>query len=165
MSSCTCSTLRLNLVLPHGIPPEFRGGVHLFIPPTVTGSVLTLYRVTQLLRSDVAHCRESASTVPVVLKVIRATGALPFQVSSCTIFLCTFLFPHLLLVCRGHTFVWTNCQSCCSWSAESRIITALLLFSQSNLCAFPAETRNFDYLYLSIQSALFEAGKFPLLID
>ena len=29
-SACSFSTLRLNLVLPHGIPPDFRGG-HLFI--------------------------------------------------------------------------------------------------------------------------------------
>ena len=28
------STLRLNLVTIHGIPPDFRGGVHLFIPPS-----------------------------------------------------------------------------------------------------------------------------------
>ena len=30
-SACSSSILRLNLVLTYGIPPEFRGGVHLFI--------------------------------------------------------------------------------------------------------------------------------------
>ena len=30
-SACSFSILRLNLVLTHGIPPDFRGGVHLFI--------------------------------------------------------------------------------------------------------------------------------------
>ena len=30
-SVCSFSTLRLNLVLTHGVPPDFRGGVHLFI--------------------------------------------------------------------------------------------------------------------------------------
>ena len=30
-SACSSSILRLNLVLTHGIPPDFRGGIHLFI--------------------------------------------------------------------------------------------------------------------------------------
>ena len=30
-SACSFSILRLNMVLSYGIPPEFRGGVHLFI--------------------------------------------------------------------------------------------------------------------------------------
>ena len=34
--------LRLNLVLTHGIPPEFRGGVHLFKPPSGIGSAPSL---------------------------------------------------------------------------------------------------------------------------
>ena len=29
-SACSFSILTLNLVLTHGIPPDFRGGVHLF---------------------------------------------------------------------------------------------------------------------------------------
>ena len=31
VSLCSFSTLRLNLVLTCGIPPDFRGGVHIFI--------------------------------------------------------------------------------------------------------------------------------------
>ena len=30
-SDCSFSILRLNLVLTHGIPPDFRGGVHLLV--------------------------------------------------------------------------------------------------------------------------------------
>ena len=43
-SACSFSILRLNLVLTYGIPPEFRGGVHLFIgkPPYAIGSVPSL---------------------------------------------------------------------------------------------------------------------------
>ena len=36
------SLLRLNRVLTYGIPPEFRGGVHLFKPPYAIGSVPSL---------------------------------------------------------------------------------------------------------------------------
>ena len=36
-SACSFSTLRLNLVLTHGIPLDFCGGVHLFIPPNAIG--------------------------------------------------------------------------------------------------------------------------------
>ena len=62
--------LRLNLVLTYGIPPEFRGGVHLFIQNRHTPSGQSrVYRVTQM-RTDGAYCRESASTEPVNLKVV-----------------------------------------------------------------------------------------------
>ena len=37
--SLLISILRLNLVLTYGIPLEFRGGVHLFMPPYAIGSV------------------------------------------------------------------------------------------------------------------------------
>ena len=33
-SACSFSALRLNLVLARGVPPAFRGGVHLVLPPT-----------------------------------------------------------------------------------------------------------------------------------
>ena len=62
-------------ILTNGIPPEFHGGVHLFIyshhtPP----GHFRVYRVTQL-RTDGVHCRESAGTGPVNLKVVPVTGA------------------------------------------------------------------------------------------
>ena len=68
--SLLISILRLNLVLTYGIPPEFRGGVHLLIknghtPP----GQYRVYRVAQL-GNDGVHCRESAGTGPVNLKVV-----------------------------------------------------------------------------------------------
>ena len=62
--------LRLNLVLTYGILPEFRGGVHLIISNRHTPSGQSrIYRVTQLC-TDGVHCRETAGTEPVILKVV-----------------------------------------------------------------------------------------------
>ena len=36
VSACSFSTLRLNLVLTHGIAPDVHGGIHIFIFPTPT---------------------------------------------------------------------------------------------------------------------------------
>ena len=64
------SILELNLVLTYGIPPEFLLGVHLFILNRHTPSGQSrVYRVTQL-RTDGVHCRESAGTGPLNLKVV-----------------------------------------------------------------------------------------------
>ena len=85
----------------HGIPSAFRNVVHIYVPSTVIGSVpIIVYRVTPL-RTDVVHCRESAGTGPIVLKVVRLTG---------TSFLCVTLgpislrlsFSAPLLGCTGH---------------------------------------------------------------
>ena len=68
--SLLISVLRLNLVLTHGIPPEFRGGVHLFVLNRHTPSGQSrVYGVTQL-RTDGVHLRESTGTGPVNLKVV-----------------------------------------------------------------------------------------------
>ena len=57
-------------MLNYGIPPEFRGGVHLFIYNRHTPSGQSrVYRVTQM-RTDGVHCRESAGTGPVNLNVV-----------------------------------------------------------------------------------------------
>ena len=64
--------LRLNLVFIYGIPPEFRGGVHVFIynrHMPLGQSRWRVYRVMQL-RTDGVHCRESAGTGPVNRKVV-----------------------------------------------------------------------------------------------
>ena len=53
-------------------------------------------RVTPL-RSYGVHCRESAGTGPVVLKVIPVTGAAILQVTMDHL-MCASLFPHPLLV-------------------------------------------------------------------
>ena len=42
-SSCLFSTLRLNLVLTHGIPTAVRGGVHIFKPPTAIAGQSRVY--------------------------------------------------------------------------------------------------------------------------
>ena len=73
-SACSFPTLRLNLVLTHGIPPVFRGGVHLFILPRyVIGSVPSLsgYAITYRWRS-LPRVRRPG---PVVLKVVPVTDA------------------------------------------------------------------------------------------
>ena len=73
--SLLISILRLNLVLTYGIPPEFRGGVHLYISNRHTPSGQSrVYRVTQL-RTDGVHWRDSTGTGPVALKVVPVTGA------------------------------------------------------------------------------------------
>ena len=68
------------MVLTYEIPPEFRGGVHLFIYNCHTPSGQSrIYWVTQL-RIDGVHCRESAGTGPVNLKVVP-NECLPWQVT------------------------------------------------------------------------------------
>ena len=66
--SLLISILRLNLVLTYGISPEFRGCVHLRNRHTPSGQS-RVYGVTQS-RTDGVHCRESAGTGPVNLKVV-----------------------------------------------------------------------------------------------
>ena len=96
--SLLISILRLNLVLTYGIPPEFRGGVHLWNRHTPSGQS-RVYRVTQL-RTDGVHCRESAGTGPVNLKVVPVTGAaLADHHGPINIRLS---FPHPLLEWSGH---------------------------------------------------------------
>ena len=69
-ASLLISILRLNLVLTYGIPPEFRGGVRLFISNRHTPSGQSrVYRVTQL-RTDGVHCRESTGAEPESLQVV-----------------------------------------------------------------------------------------------
>ena len=48
-------------------------------------------------RTDGVHCRESAGTGPVILKVVSATGAAILQVTMDQL-MCASLFPHPLLV-------------------------------------------------------------------
>ena len=61
----------------NGVPPDFQG----------------------CNRVPVAfHCRESAGTGPVVLKVVPVTGA-AFSIIIMDLLMCAPLFPHPLLVC------------------------------------------------------------------
>ena len=63
-SAYSFSSLRLNLVLTHGIPPAFRDGVHLFLPPTAIGTVPTLsgYAIAYRWRSLPRVRRHRASS-------------------------------------------------------------------------------------------------------
>ena len=72
-SGCLFSTLRLNLVLTHGIPPDFRGGVHVFIQPLAIGSVPSLsgLAIAYIWRSPPRVRRQRASS----LMVVPVTGA------------------------------------------------------------------------------------------
>ena len=62
--------IRLNLVLTYGVPPEFRGGVHLFIYNRHTPSGQSRVNRVTHLRTDGVHCRESTGTGPVNLEVV-----------------------------------------------------------------------------------------------
>ena len=90
------STVRLNLALTRGIPPAFRGGVHLLLPPTAIGSVPSFIRSHNCVPMAPTN-QESAGTGPVVLKVIPVTGA---AFSGTTMdydqLICASLFPHPL---------------------------------------------------------------------
>ena len=94
MPPCSFSIFRLNMVLPHGIPPAVRDGVHIIIyrqPPLGQSRV---YQVTQL-RTDSVHCRESAGTGTdsVVLKVVPVTGAAFSGFTMNQVLMCASLFP------------------------------------------------------------------------
>ena len=59
------------------------------------------YQVTQL-RTDGVYYRESAGTgPPVVLKVVRVTGA-AYSGITMNQLICASIFPHPLSVCNGH---------------------------------------------------------------
>ena len=62
-SAWSLSTLILNMVLTHGILPDFRGGVHLFIPLYAIGSVpcLSGHAIAYRWRSLPEVCRNRAS--------------------------------------------------------------------------------------------------------
>ena len=82
-------------MLTYGIPPEFRGGVHLFILNRRTPSGQSrVYRVTQM-RTDGVYCRESAGTGPVNLKG-SSKRVLPWQITMAQL-ICTSL---------SHTHYW-----------------------------------------------------------
>ena len=75
----------------YGIPPEFRGDVHLWNRHTPSGQS-RVYRVTQL-RTDGVHCRESAGTGPVNLKVVP---------NEC----CLARLDQLIFASLSHTHYW-----------------------------------------------------------
>ena len=95
MSACSFSTLRLNLVLTHGIPPDVHGGVHIFLPPIGSVQSLSGHAVAYRWRS---LPRVRWHKVSIVLKVARVTGACLLCITMDQLLLCASLSPHPLLV-------------------------------------------------------------------
>ena len=126
MSACPFSTLRLNLVLTHGIPSDAPGGVHIFLPPHTIGSAQSLsghataYRWRSLPR--VRWHRAS-----IVLKAVRVTGVA--FASPWTNYYCAPLF--------SHTYYWYKVSM-----FKYKILVLLLLYcfmdtlSPSDLCLY-----------------------------
>ena len=86
--ACSFSILTLNLVLTHGIPPDFRDSVQLFI-------TAIRHRASPEFiesRNCVPLGLESAGTGSVVLKVFPVTGA-GFAVITMDQVLCASIFP------------------------------------------------------------------------
>ena len=65
-------------------------GVHIYRQPPM--GQFRVYQVTQLITDGVYHRRESAGTGPVVLKVVRVTGA-AFSGITVDQFSCPCIFP------------------------------------------------------------------------
>ena len=115
------STLKLNLVLTQGIPPDFRDGAHIYRQPPSDQS--QIYRIAQL-RTDGVHCQESPSTGPVVLKAVPGTGA-AFSGFTLGHFLCASLFSHPLMVWSGFVGGWFSVEQ----SVRQWWVLAPLLFN------------------------------------
>ena len=117
------------LVLTHGIPPDFRGGVHLFIPPTAIASVASLsgheiaYRWCSLPRVRRHRASSPRGIVPV-------TGA-AFSGIAMDQLMCASLFPHpLLLACSG--YINSNIIACCVIQKASEAVYNAKLIEAPN---------------------------------
>ena len=93
--SLLISILRLNRVLTYGIPPEFRGGVHLFIYNRHTPSGQSRVYWVMQLRTDGVYCQESAGTGPVKPQG-SSERVLPWQVTM----------DQLIFASLSHTHYW-----------------------------------------------------------
>ena len=95
-------SVRLNLVLTQGIPPDFRGGFHLFISSTAIrrqpSGQSRVYRATQL-RTDGVHCRESA------IRRHRASSPQGSSSGGC----CLFRYHHRPTFVRLASLLHTSC--------------------------------------------------------
>ena len=96
LSACAFSILTLNLVLTHGIPSEFRGGVHKFLP-----APHTIWSVPSLSGHAIAYRLRSLPRV----RWLRASSPQGSSSNGCCLcitmdqmLLCSSLFPHPLLI-------------------------------------------------------------------
>ena len=126
MSACSFSTLRLNLVLAHGIAPDVYGGVHIFLPPHTIGSVQGLSgHVIAYRQRSLPRVRWHRASI--VLKVVRVTGAA--FASPWINYYCVSLF--------SHTHYWYKVSM-----FKYKTLVLLLLycfmdtFSPSDLCLY-----------------------------
>ena len=138
-SACSFSTHRLNLVLTLRIPPAFCDGDHLSYrqPPSSQSRV---YQVTQL-RTNAAYCRESASTGPLILKVVPVRGASFSGISTdYDQLMCASLFPHQLLIPVALDLPVLQFFFFAFWRSKSNILLLILqkiavLLSQPCTCS------------------------------
>ena len=93
-SAWSFSTLRLNLVLTHGVPTAFHGGVHLLTPPMVIGSVSSLsgHTIAYRWRSLPRVRRHKASSLQDISSNLCCNSGLARRT-----ILCASLFPHPLV--------------------------------------------------------------------
>ena len=83
-------------MLTYGIPPDFRGGVPLFIETAMRHQVRPEFHQVTQLHTDGVHRQEFAGTGQKALKVVPVTGAAfasPWT-NQCT----PLFFPHSLVV-------------------------------------------------------------------
>ena len=123
---------------PHtqGIPPTFRGGIHLFIPPTAIGPVPSSSCHPVAYRCGV-HCREFAGTVPqyIVLNVVPVTGAAFFlgitmdPIEVRLSFPAPTLFLYVVDMCDTESIVMDSLR----FSSHT---LSILYFPQSQQCTF-----------------------------
>ena len=71
--------------------------------PSVIGSVPIIVYQAMQMRTDDVHCRESAGTGPVVLKVVPVTGAAFSGFAAHQLVVCASTYPRPLLVWSGYS--------------------------------------------------------------
>ena len=88
-----------------------------------------VYRVTQLL-TDGVHCRESAGTGPVVLKVVPVTGAAILQVTM----------DHLICASLSHAHYWYGVGMLINSSRQQVLVLLSLDGGWQSLSISPYQT-------------------------
>ena len=114
---CSLYTLRLNLVLTRGIPPDFRGNVHLFVPRHTPSGQSRVNRVAQLACRwlSLPRVRRHRASGPQG-SLVPSTSAAFIAGITMDHFMCSSFLPHpLLLVCSGHVMWHKKCRRWHCW--------------------------------------------------
>ena len=128
MSAGSFSTLKLNLMLTHGIPPDVHGGVHIFLSPHTIASVPSLLEHANAYRS----CLLASVRRHKAFRIVRVTGAA--FASPRTNYYCAPLF--------FHTHYWYKVSMFKLSGVYQNMSTTVLLyclvgpFSPSDLCLY-----------------------------